>query len=657
MSVVTNYKVNGTDLGSIFQPFTSTLTTVNNSLNTAGLAMSSDGVNIYTSAGYLSTTFFYSYDSGVTFTGKNINITVYNISTSSDGTYILISGIGDLNVEYAVSKNKGGSWTYFNTNSYNGLSYNGTAISSSGQYMFAIVFGVGLLFSNNYGVSWNTVTFNLNFSSIGVIFCSSNGKYVYFMCDSGIYSLTASGLEPYTINSYSLNYLQLHSTDFYLSGCNSNGNIVYVAGIAPSNYNKFYYSFNYGQSFLNSTILLPSSNYMINYISNMLVTDTTGQYLVISYIYVTSSLVFNGVNYYSNDYGKTWINLNNIYFDGLACNLNRSYINYISNSKLYKYTLPSIINTGYISNGTDISILFQPYTSGVYGPQTNYLTSTGVDLNTLFTVNTTFYNSYPTYTLTGTGTTQTLNGYTIVTFTVGTGSITFNKPVTNFGCICVAGGGGGSAGISRTTGKSSGNGGGGGGAYLYTTNPNITTASLTYNISVGNGGYGDTLTTVFGVNPYLSTGTNGSSSSVSINSNIIINCIGGKYNAGGGGNVTIPSGVIYNGGNGGNNTNGTSSTSYTTPFSIPSAITSVVKTSYGGGGGGAGGDTNGGTAGLNGLGGTQSGNTNTNRYGQNATSYGSGGGGGGNIGVLSSGGPFYYNGGDGAPGVVIFYFQ
>ena len=670
MSTITNYSVNGTDLGSIFQPFTYGLTTINSNLNGVTVATSADGKYVYsansTSSQFgtiTSASFLYSSNYGASFTSQNNNIVIDNIVTSNDGKYILISGI-DLyySPSYGVSFNFGSSWTYFNTNASN-INPNGTAISSSGQYMvvcFLQQYGLsdnGIIFSNDYGVTWNKINTNLSFTGLAYTFCSDDCKYIYVSCDTGIYLLTANGSEPYTINSYTLSNNLFPNNDVMCIGCSSDGKNVYANILTENtsiNQKKIYYSFNYGSNFNNSIITVPNSQYSVNYpISNFLILNGNNQTLLISFVNYQnlSNPLFS--NYISNDFGKTWTSLvtpaNTLYIIGLAVNLNlNSFIILTNNKILYNYTLPAITNTGYISNGTDISQLFQPYTSGVYGPQTNYLTSTGVDLNTLFTVNTTFYNSYPTYTLTGTGTTQTLNGYTIVTFTVGTGSITFNKPVTNFGCICVAGGGGGSPGNSRTSGKGSGNGGGGGGAYLYTTNPNITTTSLKYNVSVGNGGSGGTSSIL---------GTNGGSSYVTINGNTIINCVGGKCDAGGGGNVTIPAGVTYNGGNGGNNTNGFSSTSYTTPFTIPSAITSVVKTSYGGGGGGAGGNTNGGAAGLNGLGGTQSGNTNTNRYGQDATSYGSGGGGGGNIGVLSSGGIIYYNGGDGAPGVVIFYFQ
>ena len=337
--------------------------------------------------------------------------------------------------------------------------------------------------------------------------------------------------------------------------------------------------------------------------------------------------------------------------------------------------------TKFLVGGLDLSSIFQPLSLGTpYGTATGYKIPNGEDLNQIFAVypgsgtkaNTTGYqigandlcnifakyNPSPPFTTTGTVQTEYISNYYIVTFD-SSGSITFNSSISNASIICVGGGGGGGAGISTGTSPfgvtDSGRGGGGGGNYQIT-NVNLTTG--TYITNIGLGGKGGT-----NWSSDYQGGTGQTSLVKNPSSTTIISCSGGggggsggqtNKNPGIGGNVLLPVSSGGSGGDGGDEgSNGFDSSSNTTPFIIPSAISSYIKSSYSGGGGGSDEGFNGGGSGFNGTGGILEGSS--NRNGANATTPGSGGGGAGNNSPLYS--STNYLGGNGANGIIIFYFQ
>lgn len=267
------------------------------------------------------------------------------------------------------------------------------------------------------------------------------------------------------------------------------------------------------------------------------------------------------------------------------------------------------------------------------------------------------------FTLSGTATTQNLNGYNLITITKGSGSVYFNL-ATTISIICVGGGGGGAFGNASYD----GGGGGGGGAFFCQTSIN---KNSTLNITVGGGGSGGTNT---------SNTASGSQSLVSLVYNSttypFITCSGGgagqsktlgsNNGSGSAGTVSVSSinnplitnsNISGTGGAGGNvASDGYNSDSYTNNFAIPSALNTVVKSSYSGGGGGGGKASysyNGGYAGSNGAGGGQNYNSSSGYSGQNASTYGSGGGGAGGSSTFTTSS----NGGNGADGIVYIYYM
>jgi hypothetical protein len=338
--------------------------------------------------------------------------------------------------------------------------------------------------------------------------------------------------------------------------------------------------------------------------------------------------------------------------------------------------------TNYLSNGTDLSSIFYPLSSGGVPAETatGYLYNTGSgysDLNTLFSAyfidsdtadetgfissaydnsdlnqifqsinsvpnyysitseNSYISNSFTTYTIDSVYyyvlTLSTTNIGLGASYTTGTCNITFNFSTSNLSYIIVGGGGGGgfSAGIY-------GAGGGGGGETSIGTVS--ITAGIQYSVQVGSGG-----------DIYINGNQNGVESYFDVN-----NASGGNQGVNSSSSSSGTGGSSNNGGSGGDGSTGDGNvgidgdySSYVTPFNVTFNL-------GGGGGGGGGGGTNSGDSngypsenGIGGAGGTAS--ENQNGCG---TTYGAGGGGGGGF---TSGG-LGQAGGSGGSGVVILYW-
>ena len=318
---------------------------------------------------------------------------------------------------------------------------------------------------------------------------------------------------------------------------------------------------------------------------------------------------------------------------------------YITNFAGYIFTL-NIISTNLFINNVDAITYLIPYTSGPKLQSRYYIDN--VDLGDLFTM-TSYGDSALTTkinvngldirnllvqkyaaTTTGTISTTTYNGYIVVSFTSGTGTIQFPKPTT---CQVLIVGGGGGGGFSR--GLEGGGGGGGGGVGVGTLN---FLSSSTYTVTVGTGGAGG-----IGASSYT-VAANGTNSTIS-GSGISETANGG----GGGGNGITSVNAGLSGGSGGG-INGYGSTN---PSPGAATIGSGDLTYYGNSGG-----VKFTTSGNSGGGGATSTGTGTNANGGNGyiwdtvtgLVYGGGGGGGGLGSTSGSAGSSGGTGGGGAGG-------
>lgn len=321
--------------------------------------------------------------------------------------------------------------------------------------------------------------------------------------------------------------------------------------------------------------------------------------------------------------------------------------------------------TNYTSGGVDLSYIFQPYVSGATASATGYKLSNGNDLSNIFAK---YVATGPTagvtgYTVGGIDisnrfvikdpftTTSTYsyifdasNNYIVIVTSAG--SFNFIKTVKSLQLVILGGGGGGGGGIDVENVNGNGYGGAGGAqAILSYNDTSFNSLNKTFTISnIASGGTGG-LYNIYGG----SSGATGGTTIVSDPSSNIYTLTGGQggdvnqaYIAQSGTCTVSPSNPSYaalttgTGGNGGGYYgNGQNSYLYTSGNNL------ITYLGLGGGGGGGEGGY-GGSAQGNGKGGSASGRGTTT-----ASGYGAGG-----------GSCFQFaNGGNGTPGVVVFYFK
>lgn len=145
MATTTNYLLpNGTDIGTLFQPFTSTSTSIFSTTQILSLATNSTG-SILAGVAKNSATMYYSSDSGTNWgTAITLPITATHIAISDNGTYQLICGHNSTYNYYAYSTSGGGAgtWTAKVMPGSTGLNISvptGVAISSLAIRMLAAV--------------------------------------------------------------------------------------------------------------------------------------------------------------------------------------------------------------------------------------------------------------------------------------------------------------------------------------------------------------------------------------------------------------------------------------------------------------------------------------------------------------------------------------
>ena len=351
------------------------------------------------------------------------------------------------------------------------------------------------------------------------------------------------------------------------------------------------------------------------------------------------------------------INYQNVINDSMLSLINNTNITQPGNNN----GAPTVTYNTYYGQGG-----YGGYSDTDVGGDYGYAGSDGQPGLVIFTGCSITYNG-PPFTLSGTATSQIINGYNLITVTKGSGTVNLYVNIPSITIICVGGGGGGNAGGYGAT-VAGGGGGGGASCYINTSLNANTTISLT----VGGGGSQGT-----NINSNGLPGSGGNTSllvnyttSSAVVTQYDIICGGGvttstgtsTINQGGkGGTTTVAVGsnvIIGAGGNGGNSgSNGiTSNTEPLGYFPIVSNLTSVIQTAYGGGGGGGIDLKYGGTSGNKGIGGIAGNFSSSGHIGQSATTYGDGGGGAGyanQAGVIP---PSINFGGNGGDGIAYIYF-
>jgi len=295
---------------------------------------------------------------GQTANTSNINTTlpITSMTSSNDGTIILISIYGLQNTKQGLWRSVNSGSTF--TNVYTGKdNFVGISISTNNQYMFVCCQNIGrIYYSINSGVNWTVNNFGSNISSI---VCDSTGQYVYAsdFSSGNIYQSTNYGSSFSIISSASagmntniinLVYIQSTNTILYTSSangkvytykisqgtlssynpsssytncsalaCSLDGTKIYITYYGVSS-NQLYYSLNSGTNWSNTTIASSINNF-----ANV-VCSPDGMY-----VYATS----NNILYYSSNFGQSFNSRTLTSFTSINGTMNRNQsILYLSGS-------------------------------------------------------------------------------------------------------------------------------------------------------------------------------------------------------------------------------------------------------------------------------------------------------------------------------------
>lgn len=512
MSVVTNYNINGNDLGNVFNKYTQ-FQTILTTPSFISVATDITGTYIGGVTGSIGATnsnlVYLSSNGGSSWSTISIETNLNCISINNTGQYIAVAALGG---KIHVSNNYGSTWSSITSGS--GYLWNCIKVSSTGQYMVAGPLGYQIFYSTNYGVNWtasSTIYGTANWFS----FCmNSNATQIYVASESGVLKSTNFGSTWSVISNY----------DSMSIACNSNGTQILLGTYDQG----VYLSINSGTTWINTNLPTTKNGSSVQY--NAVSSSSSGQYLVASN--VISSNISSGNIYFSNNYGSNWNLLN-----GSAGNLNGSSISSINNSSIiislsaangiYKYIIPTISNTGFTINNIDLVNYFTT-TFGIPGSLSLQYISPITGYNTLINNVTIDISNYfaPIYTIYTSG----INNF-----------ITTTGNCIGISAILIGGGGGGGSGGANSNGTGGPGGGGGGGAIgvIYIPNPNYGTP-MTISYTIGTGGVGGPK---LGGNGTGTNGTAGTATSITYNG-ITYYANGGNGGGGGTNNVTPGTGGI-----------------------------------------------------------------------------------------------------------------
>jgi hypothetical protein len=169
----------------------------------------------------------------------------------------------------------------------------GTAVSSTGQYMYTGGAGIGLWWSQNYGVTWaqntNGVATNAAIEQIGI---SSTGQYVLVSC---------AGTGMFLSSNYGQNFAvvpnaQLPTNYTWLAAAVSGTGQYMLAGVTNVAQQSSYISSNYGVTWS----AISSANIPTNIRAVSYAMSSNGQYMLTGGWDTATSL------YLSSNYGANW---------------------------------------------------------------------------------------------------------------------------------------------------------------------------------------------------------------------------------------------------------------------------------------------------------------------------------------------------------------
>lgn len=204
--------------------------------------------------------------------------------------------------------------------------WNGLAVSSTGQYQLAAIATIGIYRSSDYGVTWILAT-GTNGPTWSAVAISASGQYQTAVANgvNYIYRSSDYGLTWTTTTSIAGNYtgVAVSATGQYQIAC--------ISGVG------IYRSINYGVNWV--IIYANTSNW------GGLAISATGQY---QYAYVTSSYVYR-----STDYGISWIYPNSTVYawNSISCSSSGQYVtlgvngSFIYRSIDYGSSLPAVASS------------------------------------------------------------------------------------------------------------------------------------------------------------------------------------------------------------------------------------------------------------------------------------------------------------------------
>jgi hypothetical protein len=306
MSIVTNYKVNGTELGNIFLQGGTKLTGINSFYN---FASSSSGQVIIGLTSSLNTVLSYSLNGGTTWLSSFLPVSGVTVGLNNTGTtWVVLGNNGNTNTVTA-SNNNGSSWIsctlpiyyvfpshsitvntsgttiYLGSSNINNtiqlfkLTFNGTTLTetkigpNTGGYITNVVSDTTetyiycslseypyFMYSSNSGTNWTNAT--IFSAQANTISCNSTGQYVILGTNNALF----------LSNNYGVNFTNLSNaniglptnTVWYSSSINSSGNIIialtqtnlYVSNNIGTTWQKINsYTFTTDQVFISTYII------------------------------------------------------------------------------------------------------------------------------------------------------------------------------------------------------------------------------------------------------------------------------------------------------------------------------------------------------------------------------------------------------------------